>query len=75
MVGEGVDSGADDGAVVPEDADGTRKVCLAGVDIPEPIESDNSGIVPAELFRDVSGRELSAADIAAGRYTQTANWC
>jgi hypothetical protein len=61
--GEGVERGTDDGAVVPDDAEGTRKVCLAGVDIPEPIDSDKSGIDPEELCREVSGRELSAADI------------
>lgn len=59
--GEGVESGAEDGAVVPDDADGTRS--LAGVNIPEPIDSDNSGIVPEEWFREASGRELSAADM------------
>lgn len=63
--GEGVDKGADDAAVVPEAADGTRKLCLAGVDKPEPMDSDRSGIVPPEWFRDRSGCELSAADIAA----------
>ena len=51
--------------LVPEDPDGTCKLCLAGVDIPEPIDSDNSGIVPDELFKDISGRELSAVDITA----------
>ena len=40
-----------------------RKVCLAGVDMPEPIDSDKSGIEPEELCREVSGCELSAADI------------
>jgi hypothetical protein len=45
-------------------------VCLAGVDIPDPIDSDKSGIELELLCREVSGRELSAADInAAVRYT------
>ena len=38
-----------------------RKICLAGVDMPELIDSDKSGIEPEELC----GRELSAADINA----------
>ena len=42
-----------------------RKVSLAGVDMPEPIDSDKSGIEPEESCREVSGRELSAADINA----------
>lgn len=63
--GEGVDKGADDGAVVPDDVDGTRRPGLAGVDIPEFSEpSERSGIVPMDWFKDASGRELSAADIA-----------
>lgn len=64
--GEGVDIGADDGAVVPEDVEGTRRLWVRrGVDIPEPREpSDRSGIVPIDWFKDVSGRELSAADIS-----------
>ena len=65
--GDGVERGAEDGAVVVEEEDGTRKPSLAGVDRVEPIERDNSGIVLAELLLEVSGRELSAADIAVSR--------
>ena len=67
---EGVESGTDDEVIVPDEAEGTRRICLVGLDMPEPIDSDKSGIDPEELCREVSGRELSAADInAAVRYT------
>lgn len=47
--GEGVERGADDGAVVPDEADGARRPGLAGVDIPEFSEpNDRSGIVPED---------------------------
>jgi hypothetical protein len=62
-----VDRSAEDGADVPEDADGTRRFSFAGVDMPEPMERDRSGMEPAELLlllREVSGRELRAADMA-----------
>jgi len=53
-----------DGADVPEDAG----LVLRGVDIPEPMERDKSGMEPAELLlllMEVSaGRELRAADMA-----------
>lgn len=46
--GEGVESWADEGAVVPDDVDGTRKP-LAGVDNPEPSDpSERSGIDPMD---------------------------
>ena len=68
--GESVESSIDDRAVVPDEAECIPKVCLAGVDIPDPIDSDKSGIELELLCREVSGRELSAADInAAVRYT------
>jgi hypothetical protein len=61
--GEGVESGTDDEVIVPDDAEGTHMICLVGVDMPEPIDSDKSGIDPEELCREVFGCELSAADI------------
>lgn len=57
-----MESGADDGAVVCEAADGARSA-LPGVDIPETSElKERSGRVVAEWV-DESGRRLSAADI------------
>jgi hypothetical protein len=45
---------------------GRVSLVLRGVDIPEPMERDKSGMEPAELLllREVSGRELRAADMA-----------
>lgn len=66
-VGEGVDIGAEDAAVVADEADGTRRGCLAGVENDEELNdpSERSGCVPADWV-DVSAAErmFNAADIA-----------
>lgn len=60
--GDGVESGADEGAVVWDDDEGIRSF-LAGVENAEPNElKEKSGWVPMD-WADVSGRLLSAADI------------
>lgn len=48
--GEGVDIGAEEGAVVPDDAEGTRRLVVRrGVEMPDPNDpSETSGIVPID---------------------------
>lgn len=57
-----MDSGAEDGAVVGDDTEGTR-VCLPGVEMPDTKEPrERSGRVIAEC-EDESARALSAPDM------------
>jgi hypothetical protein len=60
--GEGVETGADEGAVVPDDVEGAR-VSLAGVEKWEEREPrERSGCVPAD-WEEVSARVVNAADM------------
>ena len=61
--GEGVDRGADDGAVVPDEVDAALS-SFAGVGMLVEKERDKSGCVPADWL-DVSARAVKAADIPA----------
>lgn len=63
--GDGVDTRAEDGAVVADDAEGTRRPCFAGVEKPETMEPKLSSGADS---RDMSPGGLNVLDIVISLY-------